>query len=917
VSDPRFLVGIDLGTTHTVVAYADISNGLSAAEPQLFPIPQLIAPGEVAELPLLASMRYHPIEGELSEADLTLPWPKHALPGELPQVVIGALARERAAKVDGRSVISAKSWLCHDKVDRSAAILPWAAAEGVAKVSPVLASASYLAYVRAAWNHRHPQHPLENQDVVITVPASFDEAARALTVEAARLAGLHAIRLLEEPQAVCYDWYARYGEQGARQLADSKLLLVVDIGGGTTDLSLIKIRIEKGELNLTRVGVGEHLMLGGDNIDLALARQAETALLGGGQRFSAGALAQLIGQCRSAKELLLAEQAPDQASVTVLGSGSRLIGGSKTTHLVKAQVQALALDGFFPSVAFDEPLLGRESAVLAFGLPYAHDPAMTRQISAFLRQHQSACQDALETTALAIPDTLLVNGGVFNSPLIQTRIRQQITQWRGSEPLWLENGHPDLAVAYGAVAYAMARRGAFRVIQSGAARGIFLRVQNDDGVCLLPRGSEEGREIRLHDRRFSLRVGQPIQLHLTTSNADSSVPPGALVKIDDSYLSLPPLIAVLPAQGQQKEVEVELAAQLTEVGTVQIDAISVNDSSARWQVEFQLRKDIRAHEASTGGLHPRFAQAKELIEAVYGAKKAGADPNAVKQLRANLEKTLGPRAEWDMALSRALADLLLEASKSRRRSLTHERVWFNLVGYCMRPGFGHPLDSWRIQQLWPLHAAGLQFFTESQSWSEWWTLWRRVAGGLDTDAQMHVYEQVAKFINPASARQMQMAKELKLKSYDDMARLTAVLENLSAAKKVEVGNWMLKRLEKASANDINFWCLGRIGGRIPFHGSAHNVVPAVTAAQWITRTLQEDWQKNRDAGLAAVTMSRLTADRERDIDDALRQKVLSKLSASKAPEAWSRMVAEVVELSEADSKWVFGETLPAGLKLLA
>ncbi|HET8707254.1 MAG TPA: hypothetical protein VFM46_13205, partial [Pseudomonadales bacterium] len=269
------------------------------------------------------------------------------------------------------------------------------------------------------------------------------------------------------------------------------------------------------------------------------------------------------------------------------------------------------------------------------------------------------------------------------------------------------------------------------------------------------------------------------------------------------------------------------------------------------------------------------------------------------------------------ALSRALVDVLLEGSKNRRRSLAHERVWFNLVGFCLRPGFGHQLDAWRVQQLWPLHAAGLQFFNESQSWSEWWTLWRRIAGGLDADAQLHLYNQVSRFINPAATKQMTLAKELKLKSYDDMARLTAVLENLPAAKKVEVGNWMLKRLEKAAANDINFWCLGRIGGRVPFHGSAHNVVPAATAEKWIERTLQEDWQKNRDAGLAAVTMSRMTGDRERDINDALREKILIKLSASKSPEAWAKMVAEVVELNEADSKWVFGETLPSGIKLLA
>lgn len=917
MASPRYLVGIDLGTTHTVVVYADISQGLSAAEPKLFLIPQLIAPGEVAELPLLASMRYHPVEGEFTDADLTLPWQKTELTGELNQVVVGALARERAAKVDGRAVVSAKSWLCHDKVDRSAAILPWAAAEDVVKVSPVLASASYLAHVRAAWNNAHPNDALENQDVVITVPASFDEVARALTVDAARLADLTAIRLLEEPQAVCYDWYARYRENGVKQLADSKLLLVVDIGGGTTDLSLIKIRVENGELQLTRVGVGEHLMLGGDNIDLALARQAELNLLSPGQRFNAGALAQLIGQCRSAKENLLAENSPDQASVTVLGSGSRLIGGSKTTQLQKTNVHNLALDGFFPFVDFDEPLLSRETAVLAFGLPYANDPAISRQISAFLRNHQSACRGALDLTEQAIPDTLLVNGGVFNSPLIAARVRQQIQNWSGKNPIWLENGHPDLAVAYGAVAYAMARRGAFRMIQSGAARSIYLRVQNEDAICLLPRGSEEGKEIRLHDKRFLLSVGKPVQFHLVTSNADATPVPGELVTVDENYLSLPALVAVLPSQGNQKEVEVELAAQLTEVGTVQIEAVSLADNSARWSVEFQLRRDIRASENTSVKLHPNYPQAKKLIESVYGAKKADANPNAVKQLRANLEKTLGPRNDWDMALSRALVDVLLEGSKNRRRSVAHERVWFNLVGFCLRPGFGHPLDAWRVQQLWPLHGAGLQFFNESQSWSEWWTLWRRIAGGLDAEAQQRLYNDISKFINPASARQNQLAKEVKLKSYDDMARLIAVLEMLPVTKKVEAGDWLVKHLEKASANDINFWCLGRIGSRIPFHGSAHNVVPAMKAAHWIERTLAEDWTKNRDAGLAAVMMSRLSGDRERDIDDALRQKIVEKLTLSKSPDAWTDMVTHIVELTESDSKWVFGETLPSGLKLLA
>ncbi|MDQ2696896.1 MAG: Hsp70 family protein, partial [Pseudomonadota bacterium] len=292
----RYIVGIDLGTTHTLAAYADLHAGADAAI-RLFPIEQLVAPGEVAARPLLPSLRYHPAPGELPEGDLRLPW---ATP-EAPAAIVGALARELGARVPGRLVASAKSWLSHSGVDRTAPILPWGAAADVAKMSPVEASASYLAHVRFAWNHAFPGQPLEDQELVLTVPASFDEAARRLTVAAARQAGLNP-HLLEEPQAACYDWLHRHRHDLDAALADVRLLLVVDVGGGTTDLTLIQV--EPGP-RLTRIGVGDHLMLGGDNMDLALARLAESRLMTDGGRLSAAGLSQLVQQCRRAKERLL------------------------------------------------------------------------------------------------------------------------------------------------------------------------------------------------------------------------------------------------------------------------------------------------------------------------------------------------------------------------------------------------------------------------------------------------------------------------------------------------------------------------------------------------------------------------------------------------------------------------------------
>jgi len=351
VGKPAYLVGIDLGTTNTVVAYA---NAADAADTQagiaLFAIEQLVAPGEVGARPLLPSLRYHPAAGELAAGDLPLPWQQDDVAG-VAQPVLGALARQLGAQVPGRLVASAKSWLSHANVDRQAPILPWGADADVAKVSPVAASASYLAHVRAAWNQRFPDAPLEEQELVLTIPASFDEGARALTLQAARLAGLPALRLVEEPQAAFYDYLQRRRATLRDDLANTRRILVCDVGGGTTDFSLIDVAFDDdGEPRLTRSSVGNHLILGGDNMDLALAHLVETRMAAGqegGMKLSAARLSQLMERCRAAKELLLSNGAPETSTVTLLGAGSRLIGGSRSVDLAREEVAAMVVDGFF------------------------------------------------------------------------------------------------------------------------------------------------------------------------------------------------------------------------------------------------------------------------------------------------------------------------------------------------------------------------------------------------------------------------------------------------------------------------------------------------------------------------------------------------------------------------------------------
>lgn len=903
-------IGIDLGTTHTVVVYA--RTGQKNAAIEIFEIQQLVAPGEVATQNLLPSVRYHPAEGELSDADLV-----YSPAGE--KVVIGAAARVLSAKTQGRFVSSAKSWLSHPSIDHTAAILPWGSADDVLKVSPLEASASYLKHIRLVWNHQFPDQLFEQQNVVITVPASFDEAARSLTLEAAKIAGLHYIRLLEEPQAVCYDWLRRHSNNLKDTLGNIKLLLVCDVGGGTTDLTLIKIDHSAHEPQLTRIGVGDHLMLGGDNIDLALAHLAESRLSTDNKKLSAADLSHLLEQCRIAKERLLADDAPEQHNVTLLGGGAKLIGGSRSVSLYRDEVQKIALDGFFPLSSLTDLPDKKRSGVVEFGLPYASEPAISKHIAAFLNTHKQAAQNALACETI-VPDALLLNGGVFRSEPITQRTIDLISSWRDTPATLLDNLHPELSVAYGAVSYGIAREHKKTKIGGGASRSYFLLIGADkdqQGVCILPRGSEEGNEIILKDQQFSLRLGQPVSFHLVSLTGGNKYKAGDMTSINDDFHPLPPLAVAFDQQANQTsaEVIVQLSVSLSEVGTLQIQCVSVKNPLQRWGVQFQIRKNQAP--AIAKELPKNFNQAVTQIEAIFGSKSKNINPKAVKSLRADLEKLLGLRSDWSSHLLRELFTVLLGVRKNHRRSANHERVWLSLIGYCLRPGFGYQLDNWRIEQLWKVYSHQIQFVNETQNWSEWWTLWRRISGGLDTEAQELVFNDLAKYLNPASARQGNTAKQSKQRGYDDMVRLAAVLERLPIAQKIQLGEWLLKRLQKASESTQTWWAVGRVGARVPFHASTHFVVPSEIVSIWLQQILTVDWKKTPQAGFAATLITRMSGDRARDIAPELRAKVIEKLKTSKAPGSWLEMLETVKQLDASEEKQIFGESLPPGLTLIS
>ncbi|EOX4098720.1 Hsp70 family protein [Vibrio alginolyticus] len=934
MASPRFLVGIDLGTTNTVVAYCEITDNLEQSEVSLFDIDQLIGPGEVVRKPLLPSFRYHPAVGQISPSDLTLPWENEPVSGDISNVIVGEWARELGAKVEGRQVSSAKSWLSHQAVDRSSDILPWAGAQDVDKVSPVIASASYLNHIRQAWNYRHPSNKLEDQDVVVTVPASFDETARKLTLEAAELAGLKKIVLLEEPQAVCYDWYARHQQTAADELKELPLILVCDVGGGTTDLSLIEASFSsQDELALDRIGVGEHLMLGGDNLDLALAHLAESRF-NQSKKLTAASLTKLIQQTRKAKENLLSASAPEEVKITMLGSGSKLLGGTKSIGLSKQEVHQIALDGFFPLSDFSEVPDKRRSAVVEFGLPYVADPAVSKHVAEFLTQHQQVSRAALgieDDKQNAIPVGLLLNGGVFNSELVTERVTTLLSDWRGAPVTVLDNPHPDWSVALGAVAFGKARRGAQLRIGGGAARSYFLHLQEKNkmgkALCLLAKGTEEGHEIRLSGRRFSLTLGEPVRFNLLTSTHDTltnntAIQNGVMVDVDpDLFAPLPPYITTLEGEGaelqanQKERVEVQLACQLTEVGTLKMECVSAEDDSKRWELEFEVRNK-QTDDSEQVKLHPKLNECKELIARLYSGNKKSAESKEIKTLAKDLEKKLGKRDEWDFTTLRQLFDTFAQGRKRRRRSEQHEKNWLRLAGFALRPGFGDPTDSWRIEQVWGLYQQNIQF-KNHQGWTDWWVFWRRIAGGLSQEQQETILADIAKYLHPGAMKNPQSAKAAQDMGYESMVRLAASLEHLEVEDKVLLATWFLsKAINHNQFEQAHWWAMGRLASRTPLYGSQHNVIPREQAEQWLPKLLEQNWQKEPMIAFAAVMICRKTGDRLFDISDDYREQVLAKLKQSKVPESWVSLVEEVKELSESESKRIFGDALPSGLTLV-
>jgi hypothetical protein len=614
VSDaPRFVVGIDLGTTNCAVAFADTRATGEAAAIRPFAIAQLTAPGEVEPRPTLPSFLLMPGAHEMAPDAMALPW------APSPGWAVGTIARERGAELPHRLVSSAKSWLSHTGVDRDAPILPWRGAQADdaedddaiagAQVSPIEASARYLAHLRKAWDQAFPDDPLAEQEVFLTVPASFDAGARDFTVRAAELAGLE-VTLLEEPQAAFYAWLAAAGDRWRDQLGAGDLALVCDVGGGTSDFSLIQVNDDgAGNLSLERVAVGEHILLGGDNMDLALAHGASQRLAAEGKKLKRSQQLALVHGCRRAKESLLGEAAPATAAITLLAGGSKLIGGTLKVELSRADAEALVLDGFFPKVGKGEVArVARSLGLRELGLPYATDPAVTRHLAGFLARHGKGPHlEGVPRGARGAPTAILFNGGVMQSATVRQRVVEVVSGWYGDRALPSLGGTDlDLAVAHGAAYFGLVRRGRGIRIRGGTAQSYYIGVESAmpaipgfpppvKALCVAPFGMEEGTKVELPRQELGFVVGEPTTFRFFASTARTTDKPGAVLDPDDAELvELSPIEAHLPLEGGAAGdlVPITLSAHVTEIGTLELWG-AAKGGGGRWKLEYSLRDGER------------------------------------------------------------------------------------------------------------------------------------------------------------------------------------------------------------------------------------------------------------------------------------------------------------------------------------
>jgi molecular chaperone DnaK (HSP70) len=953
----RYVVGVDLGTTNSAVTYIDTEE--SPWKIRVLSIPQFVAAGETESLETLPSFYFQPVQtgDAAAKAQLRMPWDKKS-----PSFCVGAYARDETARTSGRGIASAKSWLCHTAVDRTAALLPWQGAGDVKRLSPVDVSAQYLRHVRKAWDQQFPDELLADQDIVLTLPASFDEVARELTVEAASMAGLARVVLIEEPQAAFYAWVYKHDSDWDSRVQVGQKILVCDIGGGTTDFTLIRVRKsneandadgkQAQKIQFHRVAVGNHLILGGDNLDLAIAKYLEHKLTDGGN-LESYQWDVLVGTSRRIKEQMLSDEGADTITVSLPSRGSKLIGGSLQTEATRDEIRRLIIDGFLPEVQLTDKPLRHASGFQEFGLPYASDPGITRYLAVFLTTHAGAGEaESIETKPDdAKPDVVLFNGGFFASPILRDTMIEQISKWFQSDnPDWspqlLANDRLDLAVARGAAYYGIVRRDMGVRIAASLARSYYIGIgENDSGeeqaICIMPGNAEPGQTFTLDERQFLLTISEPVEFSIYVSSTRLADQPGQVIAVDPEQMtSLPPIRTVLRAKSrnEKRDVSVKLQVGLTEIGTIDLACVELATDRS-WQLRFDIRAttqtDVDVHDAvgETQGYvdEQTWTECEQCIANVFSEDNASlaTESNDPKDLVKQLSNILGmPREEWPMSFLRRVWDALIEfelaevKKSGRAKSAKHEARWLNLLGYSLRPGYGVALDDWRVTETWRM-VRGKLIHRAANIQTESLILWRRLGGGLSRGQQSALAEPL--FASLRALEKQMAGKPMKGGAPPvrpdetvEVWRLLGSLELLPEDRKIQLGDMIVKLLNKPklkNARHAMVWALGRLGQRVPLYGPLNTVVSIDVTQRWI-RDLVSQKECDTMDHLAVVQMCRLTNDRYRDVDADTRSMAAKWLSNNEGAEHLIRLINEGGSFDAEQQGRIFGESLPHGLRMM-
>ena len=926
----RYIIGIDLGTTNSCVAYIDTRD----SNLKILKIPQLTSVGVIEALPTLPSFCYLPAPVELPKDSLSLPW--YTQKDVTQNFIVGSLAKKLGSKVPTRLIQSAKSWLCHSAANRRDKILPVEAADESLRISPVEATMRYLSHIRAAWNEGMAKNDSEadfdQQEIVLTVPASFDEVARSLTVEAAKKACFIHMTLLEEPQAAFYSWIAQHETQWESQLRSETQILVCDVGGGTTDFSLIEVVTAKtdSKLSFRRMAVGDHLLLGGDNMDAAVAHFAEEKLAEKGRLLTTTQRQQLFHEARSAKEKLLSPEGEDCCHVILYGEGSGVVKGTISIDLCRDEVQRLLLNGFFGSLSWNEALkLNKTAGLRSMGLPYEDEPSIVKHLARFL------AESGPEKGCPIQPDFILFNGGTMTPSLFQQAVLSNINAWFPEKNVAeLSSYHLDLAVARGAAYFGKARRGLGVKIGGGLAQGYYLILDIKDqqgkvekkALVLMPRGSEEG-EMYEPSTIFSLTPNMPVSFQLATSHVRLNDKAGDFIEINAEEMHLlPPINTVLrfgKNQGgeNQEKIPVHLLIALTPIGTLEIGLKSLK-TEHRWALEFQLRTASGQDNQNSIGIKEQEDQtfdsryldeAKELITRIYGPEKL---PFKLAQLPEKLEEHLGmPRREWPPSVMRGLADVFLRVGTFRKISAEHTERWWNLTGFLLRPGFGFPLDDFRIKDLWKIILTDFKSQMSPELQIQLWICYRRIAGGLNKGQQMQAASDlIATLFNKRSGK-IESGNKGELYAYSEKIRALASMELLDVSIKVRMGNALAERLRSGEGTAVDYWALGRIGARYLFYGSIVNVVPPAICEQWVDKILDIPCKDEEYLVFLLEQLARKTEHRELNLAAGIIKRVLKKFEGSTYFQRLQDLLIKENRLTQTEQDFAFGERLPAGLLL--